>query len=224
MILDYLDEETHKSIEQYISLYKVSRKQAIKDAFSNVRTYPELEKLSFVQGNNAPKFRDYVVDVLLQWTEKCASIYGPVITKNYCETHRKQRIIAKLDNLYYLTCCDEQGGQKKHIPTCEICNEDMKLEVKTKTIKCDSCKFSMKYEPELSLMEWRFETKYSDEINEQVEDVVTKLIEVNTGNVQFTFVNQYRHKKYILSQRERELMERIERDNQRFYHKYLGSN
>ena len=91
LILDYLDEETNKKIERYISLYKVSRKQAIKDAFSNARTYPELDKLSFVQGNNAPKFRDYVVDVLLQWTEKCAPIYGPVITKNYCETHRKHR-------------------------------------------------------------------------------------------------------------------------------------
>ncbi len=169
LILDYVNEEPKKRIERFISLYKVSRKQFIKDAFSHAQSYPDLKKMYFVQGKNAPKFMAYVVDVLLQCTEKCSSIYGPVITRNYCVTHGKQFIIAKDRNKSYLCCCDKQGCLEEHTIACQNCNEPMIFEVKTDTLNCDSCKFSMKYEPELPLMIWGFEEGYSNVINKWLE-------------------------------------------------------
>ena len=226
LILDYLDEETNKKIERYISLYKVSRKQAIKNAFSNARTYPELEKLSFVQGRSSPKFMDYAKQVLLQWIEKCPSIYGPVITRNMCIVHGKPFIIAKEINNYYLACCDEQGCIEAHPITCRNCKERMKLEVKDKTLHCDSCKFSIKYEPEMSVMEWKYQTKNYENDVEFIEDRISNLTEINTGRVHFTIRNRHISKKKVLTPTERlfnqyvrneyEIMLRkIERDNEK---------
>ena len=202
LILDYLDEETNKKIEQYISLYKVSRKQAIKDAFSNARTYPELEKLSFVPGTSPTQFKDYAKDVLLQWTEKCPSIYGPVNAWNICLVHRKSFIIAKQGNNYYLTCCDKQGCTEAHQITCRNCKDRMKLEVKSKTLHCDSCKFSIKYEPEMNVMEWKYQTKNYENDDEFIEDHISNLIEI-AGFVHFTFRKRHISKKKVLTPTER---------------------
>ena len=224
LILDYVNEEPKKRIERFISLYKVSRKQCIKDAFSHAQSYPDLKKMYFVQGKIAPKFMAYIVDVLLQWTEKCSSIYGPVITRNYCVTHGKQFIIAKDRNKCYLCCCDKQGCLEEHIIACQNCNEPMKFEVETDTLNCDSCKFSMKYEPELPLMIWGFERGYSDVIKKWIGDAVSKLVDIRTGQVLFTFKKKYWYENKILTQELHESKELIEREDQSLFREFLRGN
>jgi len=141
----------------------------------------------------------YAKDVLLQWIEKCPSIYGSVITRNMCIVHGKPFIIAKEINNYYLTCCDKQGCIEAHPITCRICKERMKLEVRSKTLHCGSCNFSMKYEPEMNVMEWKYQTKNYENDDEFIEDHISNLIEINTGFVHFTFRKRHISKKEKLT-------------------------